>query len=150
MRFTAREDMDLPADAVFAALSDFEGFERMALRRGADVRRTGDRAWTVRFRFRGKERVLRSEIAQSDPPTLLRTTGHSGGIDGVLRFDLMPLSPRRTRLTVDLDLTPTTLAARLMLQSLRLAKATLTQRFKLRVERFARDLEGRHGKSPRD
>jgi carbon monoxide dehydrogenase subunit G len=146
MRFTSREDIDLPADAVFAALSDFEGFERMALRRGADVRRTGDCAWTIRFRFRGRERVLHSEIAQSDPPALLRTTGRSGGIDGVLRFDLLPLSPRHTRLTVDLDLSPTTLPARLMLQSLRLAKGTLTQRFKLRVERFARDLEGRHGK----
>ncbi len=146
MRFTTREDIDLPPETVFDALSDFEGFERMALRRGADVRRTGERAWTIRFRYRGKERVLQSEISRSEPPVRIETTGRSGGIDGVLRFDLLQLSPRRTRLTVDLDLTPTTITARLMLQSLRLAKGTLTQRFKLRVERFARDLEGRHGK----
>jgi hypothetical protein len=39
MRITVREDMALPAGQVFAAVTDTGGFERRALRRGAEVRR---------------------------------------------------------------------------------------------------------------
>ena len=44
---------------------------------------------------------------------------------------------------VGLDVRAATLASRLMLQSLRLAKATLDRRFARRVANFAADIEGR-------
>lgn len=154
MRFTTREDIGLPAETVFAAISDFDGFERAALRRGADVTRTGvagepGSGWRVKFRHRGRERELVSTIARFEPPAGIASRGSVGGIDGVLAIELLVLAPERTRLVVDLDVTPRTLPARLALQSLRLAKGNLTRRFKTRVERFARELEARHRRPTR-
>ena len=40
MRITARQDVEAPIAEVFAQATDHVGFERQALRRGADVRRT--------------------------------------------------------------------------------------------------------------
>lgn len=147
MRFTTREDIELPIGEVFAALSDFERFEREALRRGAEVE-TGDdpgRSWTVRFRHRGRNRELVTRIETFDRPRRLATLGRIGGFEGRLGLDLTELAPRRTRLRVDLEVMPRSLTARLMLQSLKLAKSSLTARFRSRVRAFARQLEERRG-----
>lgn len=154
MKFTTHEDIDLPVDAVFAGVTDFEGFERAAMRRGAEVQRLGDharkgvgQAWHVNFRYRGRARDLVSEITHYEPPHRLRSLGGMGGIDSVLGIELIELAPNRTRLKADLELRPRTFGARLLLQSLKLARSALAKGFKRRVHDFARRLE--RGKPPR-
>lgn len=44
MKFSTREDIDLPIDQVFAQVSDLDQFERAALRRGVKIRRMDDSA----------------------------------------------------------------------------------------------------------
>ncbi len=146
MRFTTKEDIDLPIQSVFDAVTDFHGFERAVLRRGGAVERFGvvsgeGQGWTVRFRHRGRDRELINRIDRIDPPRALVSSGRMGGFDGTLTIDLTALAPRQTRLKVDLDLRPRTLTARLVLQSMKLGKSSLTNRFKARVLLFARDLE---------
>ncbi len=144
MRFTARQDIEAPIATVFAALSDFDRFERVALQRGAEVRRTGGGAglaWTVNFRYRGRPRKLDTVLETFDPPSALVSTGRIGGFEGILDVRLVALSPRRTRLTVDLDLRARSLAARLLMPSIRLARTSLGQRFRRRLEGFAREIE---------
>lgn len=150
MRFGAREDIELPAEAVFAALSDFERFERAALRRGAEVLPAGrprpdgtGRGWIVSFRYRGRKRELVSEVTRNEPPRKLWFDGRIGGLDGRLALDLVALSPRRTRLSVELEILPRTLSARLLIQSLRLAKGRLNARFRKRIGDFRADIERR-------
>lgn len=145
MRFTTREDIELPIDDVFAAISDFQGFERAALRRGAEVARLedGTQGWTIRFRHRGRQRELVSRIIRLDAPEGLTTEGRVGGLDGTMDLELTALAPYRTRLRVDLNIKPRTLTARLLVQSLRLAKTSLNNRFKSRVRVFARNIESR-------
>jgi hypothetical protein len=60
-----------------------------------------------------------------------------------MRVDLVALSPARTRLNVDLEITPRNLAGRLLIQSVKLAKGNLSKRFRLRVAEYAMDVEDR-------
>jgi uncharacterized protein YndB with AHSA1/START domain len=150
MRFTTREDIEAPVETVFAAVSDFAAAERQAMRRGAEVQRTGEHGrigpgtgWVVQFRHRGRRRDLVTEIVRFDPPRALATTGHVGGLHADVTVELTLLSPRSTRLKVDVELKPRSFGARLFLQSLRLAKSRLTNRFKERVHTFARGIEDR-------
>jgi hypothetical protein len=61
--------------------------------------------------------------------------------------ELVALSRGRTRMTVTLVLQPRTLAARLMMQSLRLARNNLTKRFKVRLGEYAAEVEDRYTRS---
>ncbi len=150
MKFSTREDIAAPIERVFDALSDFPRFEREILRRGASVSRidTLERpgpgmCWISRFTFRGKPREVRSELAEYHPSESLRLLSRVDGLEGVMSVALVQLSPRQTRMFLDLELKPATLSARLFLQSLRLAKATLTRRFKSGTQDFARHIEDR-------
>lgn len=131
MQFSSREDIEAPIDRVFAMLSEFEAFERSAIRRGIEVQRTGavgapetGLGWDAEFDLRGRRRKLRVNLVSYEPPNLMRFELLSQGLDGETTIDLMALSPRRTRLEIRLELKPRTLPARLLLQSLKLARAT--------------------------
>jgi len=150
MRFSTREDIEVPIGQVFFAISDFDGFERQALRRGAEVQRQDTfgkpgvgSEWQMRFEFRGKPRKVRARITEFEAPNGYRAETESGGVDGIVSIELVALSPRRTRMHVAVDLQSRTLSARLLVQSLKFAKAKLSKRFSNRVWQFARDIEGK-------
>lgn len=150
MKFNAREDIEAPIDVVFARITEFDQFERQALRRGATVKRLQTTeagpgtAWDIAFTFRGKERRLRATLAQLDAPNFMRVDSQTSGIVGETQIELVPLSPRQTRLSVTINLSAKTLPSRLMLQSLKLARGTLVQRLKRRVGNFADDVAERY------
>lgn len=148
MRFSAREDIEAPIDYVYGKIIDFGGFERSAMRRGIDVERKDSLAgfevganWHVGFKFRGKSRAADLTLQKVDHPNGVDIGFTSGGVEGSTNIELVPLSPARTRLIIRLDMAPRTLAARLLLQSLKLAKNNLTQKFKTRIADFAEDIE---------
>jgi len=148
MKLSTREDIEAPIDYVFARVTDFSRIERQALRRGADIQRLDDAPapvegsnWQVAFKFRGKDRKMKAAIGKMDTPTLLRIDTTSNGINGESIVELVPLSRNRTRISATIDLTPNNLTARLLLQSLKLAKNNLTRKFKMRVSVFAEDIE---------
>ena len=150
MKFSAREDISAPIEDVFAALCDFEAFERQAMRRGADVQRVDTLAqpgvgmtWKAKFSLRGRRREMDVTLVQFDVPNEMHFKAKSQGIDATFVVELLALSRSRTRLSVALELTPLNLSARLLVQSLKLAKTTLTKRFKLRVADYCKTLEDR-------
>ena len=149
MRFNTKEDIEAPIEFVFAQVADVDAHERSAMRRGIEARRQGalvakGTKWHVKFDFRGKPRTADIELTIFDQPTLVEFNFESGGVAGVSRMELVPLSPNRTRMMVQIDLTPKTLAARLLVQSLKLAKANITKKFKTRVADLCEDIEKRH------
>ena len=150
MKFSTREDVAAPIDAVFADLSNFEHYERQALRRGAQVRRLDQGpyqtglSWDVRFKFRGKDRKLIANLTHFDAPNFVQVDSQAAGIEGVTLIELVPLSPSRTRIAASVELRARTLTARLVLQSLKLAKSNLTNRFKKRVADYAVAIEEKH------
>lgn len=150
MKFSTREDIEAPIEEVFREVTNFEVFERSAMRRGANVHRIAPhsfpgakQAWKIGFVFRGKPREVLAELTELDAPARLRLQSASGGLDGDLLIDLVALSRRRTRLSVALEVRPKTISARLLVQSLKLAKQSLSQRFSARVAKFAEDIESR-------
>ncbi|MHA6264619.1 SRPBCC family protein [Arenibacterium sp. CAU 1754] len=151
MKFSTKEDIEAPIDEVFSILSEFEAFERSAIRRGVEVQREDEygepragMAWKTHFLLRGKPRDMRLVLAEYDRPNAMRFDAKSQGLDGVMSVDLVPLSQRRTRMAVSLELMPKTLSARLLVQSLKLAKTSLTKRFKIKVASYAKNMEDRH------
>ena len=151
MQFTVREDIEAPINSVFEMVADFDRFERIAMRRGIEVRRTSGElgvvpgtSWETEFRLRGKPRQISVQMAECDPPSLMRFEAASKGMNGITTIELLALSQRRTRLSVDMSLSAKSLPARLLLQSLRLGQSRFRRQFQLRLTEFARELEQRH------
>jgi len=153
MQFSSKEDVEVPISDVFAMLSEFESYERSAIRRGIEVRRLDESApkavglaWDARFVLRGKPRDIRLDLTGYEPPNFMKIEAESQGLDGRLTLELLALSPRRTRMSVVLKLTPKTLSARLLVQSLKLARSNLNKRYKLKVADYAKSVEDRHSR----
>ena len=151
MEFSSHEDIEAPIDFVFAQVSDFPSLERSALRRGADVQRTDDltangpgMTWSASYKFRGKQRKTQLELLHYDPPNGMSFVTRSNAFTGDADVDLVALSRTRTRLTLSFELKPQSLSARLLVQSLKLARGSLSRKMDARVRAFARDLEERY------
>lgn len=156
MKLTAKTDLDVPAGFVYATLADHAGWEREAVRRGAEVERPADMpfagvgaGWRVRFPFRGKTRkvLIRVETMQPDQEMAFSFEGQS--VDGGAVIEVSALSPRRSRLKVSVTVKPKTLAARLFLNTLRLARRRVQGRFEQRLAQLARRIQDRHAASQR-
>lgn len=153
MKFSTNEDIDAPLDDVFAMLCDFERFERAAMRRGAEVQRLDQlvvpapgMTWAAAFDLRGKRRNLQLEMVTFDRPTEMVLESTSPGMLGQMSFELIALSRARTRVKAELEVKPLNLSARLLVQSMKLGKKSLTRKYKLRVAEFAKNMEDRYEK----
>ncbi|WP_300519881.1 SRPBCC family protein [Aliiroseovarius sp.] len=151
MKLSTREDIAAPIDTVFAELSDFDGFERAALRRGAEVVRTDGSGmvgvgmtWRAQFPFRSRERVADLTLVEFDRPNGLKVFSQLSGVEAEIVVDLVALSRSRTRMAMSVDMRPKSIPARLMIQSMKLAKSNLTKRFKKRIADYATLIEDRH------
>ncbi|MEL7099945.1 MAG: SRPBCC family protein [Pseudomonadota bacterium] len=151
MKFSTREDVEAPIDATFDMLTDHEGFARQAIRRGAEVQRTDSRAepgpgmmWDVAFSMRGRRRQLSLQMDRFDRPNEIGLSFVTDGLTGTFTAECLALSKNRTRVQIALELSPQNLSARLLVQSLKLAKTSLTKRFKLRVADYAKTMEERY------
>ncbi|MBU2889732.1 MULTISPECIES: SRPBCC family protein [Celeribacter] len=147
MKFSTRQDIEAPADFVFGHITDFEGLERQAMRRGIDFSRKSPTqprgvgaGWTLKVPFRGKLRDLDAEITEFDAPNALMAMAKSGGLNMEITTELVPLSAQRTRVTFGYDVRPTTLSARILVQSVKFAKSTLQKRFEKRVKTYCQNL----------
>ncbi len=147
MKLSTHEDIEAPIAYVFSRVSDFAGFERRAMRQGVAVSRRQDgdvcvgTEWDIAFSFRGRERKVAAQLVALNAPELIQIDSRSDGLLAQTRVELVALSQTRTRVLVAFELSAKTLTARVLLQSLKLAKAKLTKRFKARAADYAKTLE---------
>ncbi len=150
MRLISKQDIDAPIALVFKAVTDFDHWERAALRRGAEVDRTDSltklgpgMTWFARFAFRGKTRELDLNVAKVTAPTHIKFAAQARVVTGDIQIELVEMSAKRTRMLATADIKPVTLGARLFLQSLRLARARVDKKFDQRVAIFASEIKVR-------
>ena len=150
MKLIRNEDVEAPIAFVYAALSNFDHWERAALRRGAEVTRLDTLAlpgpgmiWNVGFDFRGRRRVVDLRLTTLDPVQRLAFTGQGTSMTGTALLDLVEMGPKRTRIAITVEVEARTLAARLLLQSLKFASAKVNRSFQARTTQLANDLENR-------
>jgi len=150
MIFETKEDINAPIENVFPHISDFPGFERSALRRGAEVKRLDTlreagpgMKWDLRFLLRGKRREFQLEMVHYDPPNGMRFHTTTPGVNGVMHVDLIALSRSSTRMNIKLEMQASNLTGRLLLQSLKLAKSSIAGRVNVKLYEFARSTEER-------
>ena len=151
MKFSTKQDIEAPAAFVFAALTDFEGWERAAMRRGADVARTdkmrqagAGMSWHVAFQFRGRQRKMDLRLLNMIPSSKLEFAALSAAIDATTKVEIVEMSAKRARLHVTANITPLTLTAKLFMQSLRLARARADRKFAQRVQTIVTQIEARY------
>jgi hypothetical protein len=151
MKLSAKEDIEAPIGFVTSVLIDFDMWERAAMRRGADVERLDNlrkpgagMEWKIGFDYRGKKRKVALKLLTLTPNQRLVFDCMAAPAEAILSIDLAEMGPRRTRVEVNLETKPRTLAARLFLQSLRLAKAKVARRFSLRLSQTGADIEDRY------
>ena len=156
MKLSGRTDVQAPVDFVFDAISDVDFWERAALRRGAEVTRTDKLrgivpglSWMIRFGWRGRERQMHVVLKQLDRPNVVALEGDSPSVEGGLVLELVALSATRARILVQTTIKPRTLAARLFLQSMRLARGKVNARYDRTLRQLAGVIEQRFEESRR-
>ncbi|OWU86626.1 DNA polymerase III subunit gamma/tau [Oceanicola sp. 22II-s10i] len=150
MKFVAKEDIEAPIELVFMEVSDFEAFQRQAMRRGAKIVRKDQldqpapgMKWDAKFDLRGRRREVELTLTEYEKPTLMKFEAVSPSIHAFGNVELVALSRNRTRLRLDIEIKPQNLSARLLVQSLKLAKTNLTKRLQLKVTDYAQTLQER-------
>lgn len=150
MKLATREDISAPIEAVFEHLSDFAGFERAALRRGAEVVRIDSQPqpgpgmiWSAGFDFRGRTRRAEIELTDFAEPERMRVVALGSGLQMELLVELVAMSRGLTRMSLSVDARPRTMPARLMIQALKLNRAKVLKSFRRQVGDFAIDIEKR-------
>lgn len=143
MKFSTRKDADIPAERLFAAITDFPRLERMLMRRGIAVARIDPAqepgpcmAWRIGFDWRGRRRDLGLDVTRFDRPERVTIAGLSDPFDLVIDMTVVALSRTRSRLIFETDLRPRNMRSRLMLQTAKLGKAQLDRRFARRIGEF--------------
>ena len=151
MKLSTREDIEAPLSFVYNSFADTESWDRAAMRRGAEVTRT-DRvlgfgpgmAWNVGFSWRGKMRRMSIKLAAVDAPNSLTYQAFGASVDAEVKLEFLELSARRTRITVGVEVKPRNLAARVFLQSLKLARGRIDRKFDARIGALCNDVEDRY------
>ena len=150
MKFSATEDVDAPREKVFEMLSDFNRFEDALRRRGVKVARRdtlsapgAGMTWDGAFNFKGIRRDVTAVMHTYDRPGELTISGKSPGFEAFFEIDLEAMSPQRTRMRLGLEIKPLTVSARVLLQSMKLAKGTLDRTFKQKVANYVGVMESR-------
>lgn len=135
MKFKVSEDVDAPQEMVWARFTDFSGFEEDARGRGAILNRVGNWTQTVQgvewrgeVTVRGKSRPITAKVTQLVPQELCIVDSRIGGMNCHQEIIFVPLSTTVTRLALMLDLSADTLTARLLLQTMKLARGRVLQK----------------------
>jgi hypothetical protein len=153
MKLTVKTDIDAPVEFVHAFLGDNATWEREAIRRGVEIERPADMplrgvgaGWRIKLRFRGRVRNVLIRVDEIVQDEVIGYSFEGQALFGTTEMETKALSPRRSRLKVSIDAKPKTLAARLFLNTLRLARRKVEERMEKRVTQLGTRIEERYAR----
>jgi hypothetical protein len=153
MKLTAKTDLEAPVEFLHAYLCDNATWERDAIRRGIEVERPADMpltgvgaGWRIRVPFRGTVRKVLLRVDEIVQDRIIAYSFEGQALVGTAVLEVRALSPRRSRLKLTVDAKPKTLAARLFLNTLRLARRKVEERFEKRVAQLGARVEERYAR----
>ena len=138
---STQENISAPASFVCARFTDYDNLERLALRRGAKVARSGQigvgTTWTAEFRLRSKDRKLKGTLVEHVAENKLGYEARIKGMEFSFSVEFVALSRSRTRMMVSINAKAKALIARVLLQSFKLVRQRAQKRFANRVSDWA-------------
>ena len=157
MKFKVSEDVDAPRPLVWDRMTDFSGLEADARGRGATVTRVGNwtepcegAEWRGEVKVRGKVRPLSARITRFVPEEICLIESRIGGMACLHEMSFVALTPETTRVATVLDLSAQTLTARLILQTMKLARGRVMQRLQGIIARQGNAVVAEYRKAKRD
>jgi len=148
MKFETTEDIDAPQDFTFARFTDYIRYEKMAHSYGADLRRVGGFAevsegatWRGSIPIKGRTRGVEAAVTEYTPSDYARVDTTVGGMNVVFEMRFEPLADEKTRLIAVAELQARTLAARLVIQSAKLARKRVQARITSKIVALANEYE---------
>lgn len=151
MIFETREELDVPRDFAFSRFADFTRYEDAARSYGADIRRVNGFAriaegvsWRGSVVVRGKTRGVEATVTRLQRPEHARMDTSVGGMAVGVDLFFEEIGPDRTLVRVCAQLKATTLAARLILQTVKLARKKIQDKIDSRVVALANQYEAEY------
>ncbi len=154
MEFKAEDEIHAPKDFAFARFTNFFRYEPTAKNYGADLRRVDGFTeiakgvtWRGTVPIRGTTRGVESTVTEYDPSDFAQMQATVGGMSATIDFRFEEIAPELTKLTVLAKLKANTLAARLIVQSLKLGRKQLEARIASKVVALGSEFEDEYRRS---
>jgi len=148
MIFETREEADIPRDFAFSRFADFTRYEQAARDYGADIRRVNGFteisegcSWRGSAVVRGKTRGVEARITRLNPSDHAQISTIVGGMTITVDLFFEEIGPEKTLVRTTAQLRATTLAARLILQTVKLGRRQIQGKIDSRIVALANQYE---------
>lgn len=156
MQLNATEILTGHIEEVFDELADFARAERAAMDRGISVERLDALGapdagvkWKIGFFARGRDREAEMEVTKFTRPTLIRYEGQVGGLVFETNVACRVADSNATEVTVSTKLRAKSMSARVLLQSLKIARRRVQKRFRKSIRTLLREVESKRMQAAR-
>ncbi|ARO14038.1 hypothetical protein BVG79_00686 [Ketogulonicigenium robustum] len=150
MQFVVNDHVAVGPQTLFDHISDVALLEQMVKRGGASIHRTDGgsgatvgASWMIGVPFRGRTQDVSMKLVEVQAPRLMRIAFASGGVEGEISLVLTPAEGAGTDTVFTMEMGANSLIGRLLLQSLKLARGTISNRIRKRVGNYLHLAEAR-------
>lgn len=150
MKISTQRDIDAPPDTLFSDMADLDRHLNDAADRGIEIIRLDDGSqgiaggsWRVDFSLAGRRRTGELRVAKWAPNGQMALAGTVDGLAVAIDLEVAPLQDDRSRLAVAVDIAPTSMGGRILVQTLKLARPQIETRMESRIDRIQGRAEAR-------
>ena len=146
MQFRHSQDIDAPAEYVFARITDFKKFENHSGPTGFSFKRQGrlpvriGTRWDISVPVRGRVRRFSAELSEYLPPRTLSYKSASLKYEGIMSLTIKPVSDTSCRLELLVVAKSRSFATSLVFNTIRLARRRINKRMNAEMGKFAKRL----------